>query len=311
MEIDNFTLYLDDREKAIIPFFESVVGSQRCRFTWEVRRLVHGDYCITYNEHLVMIIERKTWADLAASIKDKRILNIENLKILRGQSKCRLILLMEGRTPRGDVAHVSLHALKSKLDHLMIRDEILIVYTHDESDTAERLISLIRSMVTIVGGLNLPDSKEVVEEILGGAASPAITLLKEEKQALEIWCTFPRVDLMTSKALVDAGHTVLELAGGKITADVIAELKYPSGRLIGMDNARSIVAGARTRKTHIAILASINGVSTVTAEKILDLMDGDLANFDDITKRMVTCIRRSNGKKLGLAVAKRVFKLLE
>ena len=310
MEIEKFTIYLDDREKYVIPYFESAVTSQNCRFRWEVRRLIHGDYCITYNNNLLIIIERKTWADLAASIKDKRILHVENLKVLRKQSQCRLVLLMEGRKPRRDIAHVSVKALQSKLDHLLIRDEVLIIYTDNEETTSERIIQLIKNCTTLE--LELPESKTVVQEILGGGEiSPEITILKEEKQALEIWCSFPRVDLMTSKALKDAGHTVLELASGKITATELSEMKYPSGRAIGKDNAKNIIAGARLRKTHLKILGSIKGISPESAELILDAMDGDLCNFDDLTRRSVSNIKRANGKKLGMALANRLFKMLE
>ena len=98
---------------------------------------------------------------------------------------------------------------------------------------------------------------------------------------------------------------------GKITATELSEMKYPSGRAIGKDNAKNIIAGARLRKTHLKILGSIKGISPESAELILDAMDGDLCNFDDLTRRSVSNIKRANGKKLGMALANRLFKMLE
>ena len=67
-------LIVDDRERAIITYLERLTH-------FKVERITVGDYAFVYKGKVILIVERKTLADLAASIKDGRMLN--NLKLLK------------------------------------------------------------------------------------------------------------------------------------------------------------------------------------------------------------------------------------
>ena len=66
--MDNYLILIDDREKNVIPFFEKIDSDIK----YKIDRLTVGDYSVLYKDKILFIIERKTWVDLAASIKDGR-----------------------------------------------------------------------------------------------------------------------------------------------------------------------------------------------------------------------------------------------
>jgi ERCC4-type nuclease len=60
-------IIVDDREKAIIPYLEP--QANKFVIPYKVQRNEVGDYAIVYKGYILMIIERKTWVDLASSFR--------------------------------------------------------------------------------------------------------------------------------------------------------------------------------------------------------------------------------------------------
>ena len=87
-------LIIDDREHNVIPFFNTAVIPPN--ISYKVSRINYGDYSLVYEDKIIFIIERKTWKDLAASLKDGRSKNIQNLLKIREDTNCILIYLIEG-----------------------------------------------------------------------------------------------------------------------------------------------------------------------------------------------------------------------
>lgn len=154
-------LVIDDREKAIIPIIAALADEYH--ISYKIMRCSAGDYSIMFNGQILMIIERKTWVDLAASMLDGRKGNIAKLQAVRQTTGCSIAYLIEGNPCphfNSKFHRIPLKALRSHLDHLAIRDGVHMIYSKDATYTAERLLELCVNMSTLDciaknGGSNL------------------------------------------------------------------------------------------------------------------------------------------------------------
>lgn len=174
-------IIVDDREKAIIPFLNELTA--KYNIIYKVQRNQTGDYAIVYKENILLLIERKTWTDLAASMRDGRKENVKKLLNLREQTGCKIAYLIEGdATPSftKKYGRLPIKNLRAHLDHLMFRDDIHILYSKNEEYTAERLFELAQNYLSTKELTKKLDNKalikhaedkhaEITDEIVGGA----------------------------------------------------------------------------------------------------------------------------------------------
>ena len=135
----------DERERAIIPLLQAVVGAARAR----VATIATADYAICAPgdspdspPRVFAAVERKTHADFAASLADGRHRNVEKLRRLRAATGCALYYFVEGPAfPRKDsrVGRTPFGCILGAMTSLMVRDGIMVVLTRDRAHTAERL----------------------------------------------------------------------------------------------------------------------------------------------------------------------------
>ena len=86
-------LLVDNRERAVIEHLDG--------FSFETVPLDVGDFQFWEDERLLMVIERKTFMDLAASIKDGRYEEQKfRLEELRNNTGCSVVYFIEGKKPR-------------------------------------------------------------------------------------------------------------------------------------------------------------------------------------------------------------------
>jgi len=120
-----------------------------------INRVTTGDYNIliedaTSNGPIVaLVIERKTWKDLAASFKDGRT-KTQHAEMLSVQDRtgCKLMYLIEGRltyTQTSKVGSIPFANLDAKRRHLILRG-ISLIQTRDQEHTAKKLGKLARDM---------------------------------------------------------------------------------------------------------------------------------------------------------------------
>lgn len=107
-------LHVDNRERAVIENLDDVV--------FEIAPLNVGDFQFWEDDRLLMVIERKTYADLAASIKDGRYAEQKfRLDELRTSSGCSVVFFIEGKKPRKNsvVSGIPVGTLESALVSMM------------------------------------------------------------------------------------------------------------------------------------------------------------------------------------------------
>ena len=140
-------IIVDDREHAILSYLNE--ASTAAQIPYEVRRINVGDYAICVGDQIKIIIERKTWADLAASFRDGRKANVAKMISARQETGCFLMYMIEGAACpafNATFGRIPLTNLRAHLDHLAIRDGIHIIYSRDIQYSSLRIFELAKNL---------------------------------------------------------------------------------------------------------------------------------------------------------------------
>jgi len=90
---------LDNRERTLLDGLEHAINDMNIQIEVRKENLTVGDFQIWYGDVPLLIIERKTWKDLASSIKDGRCETQDpNLRELNNIG-CTTVMLIEGNLP--------------------------------------------------------------------------------------------------------------------------------------------------------------------------------------------------------------------
>ncbi len=138
------------RERAVLPLLPGCVASQ----------INTGDYLVCYREGLasprvLASIERKTYEDLAASIRDNRYSNLAGMLDLRARTGCQLYLLLEGPahpSSKSRFGGLPFAQLESVAMDLMTQSGIRVVHSVDVAHSAARLLALLGSFARFGSG---------------------------------------------------------------------------------------------------------------------------------------------------------------
>lgn len=326
-------LIIDDRERQIVPHIEEYHNNSESEIPYKVKRLEVGDYAINYRNYILFIIERKTWNDLAASLRDGRKANINKLLHVREKTGCQLIYLIEGPAyppPTKKFNRMPAKHLIAHLDHIAFRDGIHMQFTKDCEHTARRLFELARNYSTIKNPSPLKEIDDLIDEntTTGGdptsddAISAPQTSLLTEKQSLQISVQeqllqcMPSIGCVVSNILTDNNISFFSLYSGQHGEGQLSQLQYSDGRKLGLKRSQKIInnfkmikgTSALSHKCKIRILSSIKGVSPTTAKLIADAYTLEqLMNHADVD----TLKNFSRGKtKLGVSVATSIISTL-
>ena len=310
-------IIVDDRERHVVPHLEDY--SHKFNINYKVQRCQVGDYALAYKGYVLLILERKTWADLAASMRDGRKHNVKKLIAARESTNCQLAYLIEGdATPKPDkkFGRLPVKNLRAHLDHLAFRDGIHMIYSKDEAYTASRLFELAQNYLTM---------KETITEIDNMETSDEKNILQEKTGSCDVAIyeqilrCLPGVGSVLSALLSENNISLYSLYHELHSTEDIATIKYNTGAMIGMVKGKKIAEGTKkiidsastaNDKVKIRILSTIPLISKATAVKILDafsfadLLDGKV-ELDDLA-----AIKRTEKTKLGKKAAENIFKHL-
>jgi len=309
---DLVEIIIDDREHAIIPFFNEY--KTHPTITYKVERVNVGDYSVLYKGHILMVIERKTWKDLAASIKDGRKENVNKMLKLREDSLTQLFYLIEGNPlPKstGKFCRVPYKNLRSHLDHLMIRDNIHIIHSKDQKNTVERIFELVQNYLTIKPSPLLKFN--IIEDIDGGgiAKLKKKTLVSDDSIIYKIWCCLPNITEKTASLFIEKGYHIADLILGNITMDQIYSLKYDNGYIIG-NRSNKIWNCSRIKsinnKYFAKMIAQINGVTEKTADIILNTISLEELLKGEIAIEVLSKINKTPNTKVGDKTGNNILK---
>jgi ERCC4-type nuclease len=264
--------------------------------------LTVGDYIIECGQY-VLIIERKTIADLAASIVDRRIYE-NHEKLLDAAStdcglKFRLMYLIEGKKfkpsdSKQKVSGIFIANLQAKLDHLMMKDGCQITWTESAKATAERLIELGKNMTTLKQPkiqIDVDGGDEKTKVDVGAIVKKVYTKSIPEIQKEMLMCISgigsKRADAMMKN------HSFSNILSGINIPDDLAPIKI-------MTELQQLRDGENTC-IFKKMLTKINGMSDSVADIIV--AQTEILDFD---AKIVAHLKRANGRRIGNVLANRV-----
>jgi len=162
----SITIIADDREtNGANPFFDKYIITDNAQYAKKpkkagggniklcVNRVTTGDYNIVLNDNgkqiISMVIERKTWKDLAASFKDGRTKEQhKGMLSVQERTGCIIMYIIEGRLmydKNTKINRIAFLNLDAKRRHLILQGNQLI-QTKDQEHTAEMIVNLARDV---------------------------------------------------------------------------------------------------------------------------------------------------------------------
>jgi ERCC4-type nuclease len=316
-------LVIDDREKAI-----SNLLQENSEIKYTVKRITIGDYALILNDNIEMIVERKTLKDLASSILDGRKDNIAKLIELRLQTNCKIAYIIEGNTPNYNrkINRIPYKNLLAHLDHLMMRDNVFILYTKSPEDTLERLTYLLKNISTIKKGgdteknitdaeKNIKDAEKNITDAEKNITDNEIPISNTNIQNTNISNTniqntndllnqkivitipeikflskIPGISLSMAEILYEKKIT-LNLIYNNIS--ILDDIKYPSGRKFNYSKIKIKKLPAKTIKS---ILKEIPTIGEFKANLLVDEFYDLLENKHDVSSLDLLGISENSAK---------------
>lgn len=216
------TIHIDNRERDLKKYAETQQNTDKFAFS----NLEHGDIHICVSGDPLMIIERKTIADLAASIKDGRYKN-QKARLLATYPRSALYYVIEGSvdymtvdTSQTTVHGISIRALKSCIINTMVRDDIKVVITKNAAETFA-FIESVYSRIVEDPDKYTATSSETVQTVQTATevtiiSSKCDTAAKCYENQL---CQVPDVSAKTAKAIMNWYPSLKEMyeALGKLS----------------------------------------------------------------------------------------------
>ena len=299
-------LIADDRERAVIETLKRNTAVT-------VKRITTGDYVFLFNGVIVLIIERKSLADLAASIKDGRMENNNKLLEAREQTNCKLVYIIEGPlnpSMSRKFGRIPYLYLQSKMDSIRFKHNISVIKTKDIEHTAARINILFRKFSKMIMGGELV--------IAGGAEAVAETpnILKKKRVMIadqvhvKMLACIRGVSHETARHVL-TNHVIRSLLIDGVTTEELSKIKYHSGMSLGLNKAvkicnklKSVTSGSVAGiPLALNMLACVDGISKSLAAVILNNVSFEDLLSEGFDFNQIANIKRSEKRRIGMAIA--------
>lgn len=220
---------VDNRERSILEYVERAEKQKM----FCAQHLTTGDL-ILFDDggRARVVIERKTWNDLADSIKDGRIKNNSKLLAYAEQTGARVAYLIDGKcAPRADASfhNIPYRNLRAYLDHLLVRDGVIELHANGPESICARLEEFARNVSTLKS-----DKTEAGEVDHTALASRAISKSDSEIHVAMLMA-FPFIGPCGARDL--AAHSLAHILNSKNTRALLTAAKItPLDKIIAAMN---------------------------------------------------------------------------
>lgn len=199
---DMATIVVDNREKEIIKQLE------RLKATFTIENLPLGDVIFKIADQEVYVLERKTKADLVASIvdnryKDQKIRLIENY-VKKG---IPVVYLIEGFYKSGGHESVPHRNQLAALVNTSLRDDILVYHVDTTKDSIDYILELQKKLPQFQG-----DNKNLAEaEYVSSIQKKRGDNITPENMLIVMLCQIPKVGHNVAKSVAEKYNTMSNL----------------------------------------------------------------------------------------------------
>lgn len=303
-------LIVDDRERAVIIYLEKLIKTK-------VERITVGDYAYVYNGKVIVVIERKSLNDLASSIKDGRMENNNKLLTAQKNHGCQILYIVEGPAyPNLErkFGRIPFKCLQGKLDSLLFRHNIKIIWTRDAEHTAKRLKGLYQTFIKMVKDEVFGDFYDIKGGDNKSKQDPNKVIKVKHKvnlDQLHLQMLIKIAGVSYKIAMAALQHyTIVQLLTGQTDETTCYKLTYiDSGFRLGPRGTK--LHNMCTQLGHLdrvqeKILACISGITINTATRILNEV-----KFNDIVLLKfplgkIANIKKTENRKMGKVLEDRI-----
>lgn len=248
----------------------------------KIETLHIGDYIISEGDNIEFLFERKTWSDLAASLKDGRY---ESQSRKMKELDCKKIIIIEGKigykrdTVISGIEFFKLDAARRKY----IMEGYSVIQTKDAQATAVFLVDFFKQFeamqIKTGSKCNISEAKTKKKKTI-------------EEQRDEIWLSIKGIG-PTLLPVIKEKYKLGDILAKKIQVAELAELKYTSGRKIGIKSAEKIIA-----YDDLTVLSAFQGISKDSAKYILK--SHTVAALVQMPERELSEVYKSDSRRLGI-----------
>jgi ERCC4 domain len=282
----------------------------------EFAQLDIGDFIIMAEKEnatqILAVIERKTLADYAASLKDGRIINTEKLIKLREETGCQVYYLIEGSigvSHETQICGIEYYKILANIRDAQILHGINVLNTANKLKTAEELKFLVEryivSYTQISGRIKITGAfDEIMEKC---KPTEEQTLIKDIGV---IWTNLLSNAVIKTKVTpsvkafkLGSTYTLLQWVMGEISETELSEIRINNRRL----EAKHIesISKPMNPQTQLKALTCIKGISADFAVGILKVTN--IAEI--ISEPRVVKLTVIGNRKLGVAVRKKIVSI--
>lgn len=321
-------IVIDTREDKVKPFFDNFISDVNRKFNFQklttvVKQITTGDFCIIVNGKPRLMIERKTWADLSASIKDKRI-NGQTEKMLKFREEnpeCQLIYIIEGRafiSKDTKIARIPYNNLIAKLRHSFLRDNIAHIQTKSELHTAEMIVDFANDIYNIEKELRdkkRRDEKgkepEVTKEPISENDSNELSDNTEIEGGDEINDSkkIEDSDEINDSQVIEESNVNIEIINKDDKNDEFLECEVAERNMILSEIPDSLTErhSLSVERIHINIIRQIPKVGEPTANILCSKYTIQQILLKEISKEELSTVMLPSGTKIGLKKAELIL----
>jgi ERCC4-type nuclease len=329
-----YAIIMDNRERAII----STNGNFQGRISIECMKT--GDFKIlkrvSDGSIPIMLIERKTLTDMSASIPDGRAYEQPEkmVKFRQENEGCQLYFIIEGPNTHND-DHVICNrngityaTIIRRLDHIMMNDNIHILYTRSIAETMKRIMSLIKNYESrnehrdrqnvVFGSMKSIENidkniEQNIEQDTSNGKLPDNEIKGPEPLPIvsKIWMAIPgisqkNINVIRAKYSL---KTILTMSPIQENINAIAGIVRGGGRRIGPSLANKMLNFNPSK-----VISSINGIGaarataiitqypTIISDIITGKMDLDAVKSITVAGRKITKVAESLYNELKNAI---------
>jgi ERCC4-type nuclease len=283
----NYNIVIDNREPSQIfdQFIEACQISGWLKHSFNNN--ITGDFVFEQIKgeevYRLAIFERKTWNDLACSIKDGRC-ESQNIRLLDAKNKgTKVYYVIEGfmPPPEGYTCGMLNKCLFGMLDCLLAK-EFCVVHTRDEGNTVDRVINICKFISESSPPLyksytemyldklnrcpeevskDVRDELKVIHDKYGGTTiCDTIVIDKTETTPYIVKCMWMT---MTSEnianVIMKSGYAIKDIYD---VPNIVCNLKYETGRKITAKSLNKIKNGIKTVESIMLMLKEIKGAGS-------------------------------------------------
>lgn len=269
---------------------------------------------------IAAVFERKTWKDLAASLKDQRaVTQHKNMIELRESNGCLLYYIMEGGLTYQDttkIARIPFKNLHAKMRSMSLKG-VHSFQTKDQQDTARLLVNLARDLSRLYHTNYITFNKQELSIIQGGSETeetPEQELNKNIRISLEKYKASLPLESANDNAIIQTLENLVDMTS---TSESVAVRSIDDIKDIPLIDVPSILTTRPIRRNDDIIMnmwCALPGVSSKSApvlmknlnlKEVLTVSENDVANTTD----KITHFSYISGNKFGRQRAEKIMQI--